>query len=127
VPPDDWYVPADYRHTWWSVLTSASRACCCPAQPAVMVLMPAPGRPHHTDLLLCRHHYRVSRKALTAAGAIVLDPDDVPEGRQPQGRAIVSVTGICSDGISGAPHPVFRPVPAAFVCHPWRSYLAAAL
>jgi hypothetical protein len=30
---------------------------------------PAPERPRPVDLLLCGHHYRVSRKALAAAGA----------------------------------------------------------
>jgi hypothetical protein len=55
-------------------LTSAARredrACCCPAQPVVRAIMPpAAGRPHPVDLLLCGHHYRVSRQALAAAGA----------------------------------------------------------
>ena len=46
------------------------RACCCPAQPVVRAIMPpAPQRQHSVDLLLCGHHYRVSRQALTAAGA----------------------------------------------------------
>jgi len=58
-----------------------SRACCCPAWPAVQVIMPAtPGRPRPTDLLLCGHHYRVSRRALENAGAAVFVlpgcPDD---------------------------------------------------
>lgn len=49
------------------------RACCCPANPVVRVIMPpAAGRPHSVDLLLCGHHYRVSRRALDAAGALVL-------------------------------------------------------
>jgi len=30
---------------------------------------PASQRPHSVDLLLCGHHYRVSRQALTAARA----------------------------------------------------------
>jgi hypothetical protein len=30
---------------------------------------PTAGRPHETELLLCGHHYRVSRAALSAAGA----------------------------------------------------------
>jgi len=48
-------------------------ACCCPASPVVRVIMPpAAGRPHSVDLLLCGHHYRVSRRALDAAGALVL-------------------------------------------------------
>jgi hypothetical protein len=52
----------------------ADRACCCPATPVVSVIMPpAPGRPHPVDLLLCGHHFRVSRAALAAAGAAVYD------------------------------------------------------
>ena len=52
----------------------AERACCCPARPVVRVLMPpAAARPHPVDLLLCGHHYRVSRNALAAAGAIAFD------------------------------------------------------
>ncbi|HEX5294175.1 MAG TPA: hypothetical protein VFX25_35325 [Streptosporangiaceae bacterium] len=43
---------------------------------------PRASRPHQTELLLCRHHYRASRRALTAAGAAVLDVDGQrwPEG-----------------------------------------------
>lgn len=49
------------------------RACCCPADPVVRVIMPpTAGRPHSVDLLLCGHHYRVSRRALDAAGVLVL-------------------------------------------------------
>jgi hypothetical protein len=48
------------------------RACCCVAWAVVRVVMlPAPGRPHETELLLCGHHYRVSRAALAAAHARV--------------------------------------------------------
>ena len=51
-----------------------SRSCCCPARPAVKVIMPpAAGRRHSVDLWLCGHHYRASLKALRAAGAIVED------------------------------------------------------
>jgi hypothetical protein len=47
-------------------------ACCCPASPVVRVIMPATvTRPHSTELLLCGHHYRVSRQALAAANATV--------------------------------------------------------
>ncbi len=50
----------------------ADRACCCPAYPVAQAIMPAaPERPHPVDLLLCGHHYRVSRQALAAAGATV--------------------------------------------------------
>lgn len=46
------------------------QACCCPAQPVVRVIMPpTPQRPHSADLLLCGHHYRVSREALAATRA----------------------------------------------------------
>lgn len=51
---------------------SADRACCCSARAMVQVVMPpSPARPHRTDLLLCGHHYRVSRQALATAGAAV--------------------------------------------------------
>ncbi len=47
-------------------------ACCCPATPVVRVVMPpTPTRPHPTDLLLCGHHYRVSRQKLAALNATV--------------------------------------------------------
>ena len=56
-----------------------SRSCCCPSHPAVIVLMPpTKDRPHTTDLLLCGHHYRVSRQALDAADAKVTDLDGRP-------------------------------------------------
>jgi hypothetical protein len=58
----------------WDALRSAGQSCCCPARPAVIVLMPpAHGRPHRTDLLLCMHHFRGARRALVAAGAWMLD------------------------------------------------------
>jgi hypothetical protein len=63
----------------WRAARHASRACCCPARPVVVaVIPPAPGRPRPTDLLLCGHHYRVARPALTVADAMVLDLDGVP-------------------------------------------------
>jgi hypothetical protein len=49
-------------------------ACCCPANPVVRVIMPATAaRPHRTELLLCGHHYRVSRQALAAANATIAE------------------------------------------------------
>ena len=61
---------------WSSPLCAEDRACCCPARPVVRVIMPPiPGRPHPVDLLLCGHHYRISRPVLAAAGATV---DDLP-------------------------------------------------
>ena len=69
--PDDW-------GTWLSKEPAGS-ACCCPARPAVRVVMPpCPGRPHATELLLCGHHYRVSRAALTAARAVVRELPGTP-------------------------------------------------
>jgi hypothetical protein len=65
-----------------SAARRAERACCCTAKPMIVALMPpAPGRPHTTDLLLCGHHYRLSRRALAAAGAVIAEigepePDD---------------------------------------------------
>jgi len=42
------------------------------ARAAVRVVMPpTAARPHETELLLCDHHYRVSRVALAAAHATV--------------------------------------------------------
>lgn len=58
------------------VPAAADRACCCAAKAVVRVVMSsAPGRPHETELLLCGHHYRVSRQVLTAAHARV---DELP-------------------------------------------------
>ena len=34
---------------------------------------PTRERPHSVDLLLCGHHYRVSRQALAVAGAYIHD------------------------------------------------------
>ena len=51
---------------------TAGLACCCPAKATVQVTMPrTKARPHHTDLLLCGHHYRASRAALAAVHAAV--------------------------------------------------------
>jgi len=59
-------------------------ACCCPANPVVRVVMPpTAARPHRTELLLCGHHYRVSRQALAAARAAVSELVG-PEGNAPQ-------------------------------------------
>jgi hypothetical protein len=50
------------------------RACCCPGWAVVQVIMPATAvRPHKTELFLCGHHYRVSRRALAEAHATVCE------------------------------------------------------
>lgn len=52
--------------------TEERRACCCPGRPVVRVTIPAsPSRPRPADLLLCGHHYRVSRAAIAAAHGTV--------------------------------------------------------
>jgi hypothetical protein len=53
---------------------AADRACCCPGPAAVLVVMPATAaRPHETELLLCGHHYRVSRRVLAEVHAAVYE------------------------------------------------------
>jgi hypothetical protein len=70
-PPE---IPAGLAITF----SVTENACCCPARPVVRVVMPATAtRPHPVELLLCNHHYRVSRAALRAVGATAYDPDGV--------------------------------------------------
>ena len=76
------------------------QACCCPASPVVMVILPATAdRPFPEDLLLCGHHVRVNESALRAAGAVAYDATGAP------------VTG---DQVAAAAHaaPPARPAPA---------------
>jgi hypothetical protein len=55
------------------------RSCCCPARPVVRVIMPpTQTRPWTTDLLLCGHHYRISRASLAAARAAVREIPRTP-------------------------------------------------
>jgi len=66
--------PPDAYAIDWRGVRRAGRACCCSAKPVVVAVMPSTAsRPHSTDLLLCGHHYRLSRQALDRAGARVLD------------------------------------------------------
>jgi hypothetical protein len=59
----------------------SGRACCCVAWAVVRVVIPpTAARPHETELLLCGHHYRVSRAALAAAHANV---SELPESDDP--------------------------------------------
>jgi hypothetical protein len=44
----------------------------------VAIIPPAAGRPDPADVLLCWHHYRASRKALAAAGALLVAIDGTP-------------------------------------------------
>jgi hypothetical protein len=55
-----------------SAASPSGQACCCVARAVVRIVMPpTAGRPHGTELLLCGHHYRISRAALAAAHATV--------------------------------------------------------
>ena len=77
----------------WRAAQRADRACCCPARPVVIAIMPpSADRPHQTELLLCGHHYHVSQRALRAAGATIVDIKGTPiaEGSRPPARAGVS-------------------------------------
>jgi hypothetical protein len=66
------------------------RACCCPARPTVKVMMPATAsRPTPVDLLLCGHHYHVSRQALAGAGARC-EPLITPTNGQPAAGMMAS-------------------------------------
>ena len=50
----------------------SGQACCCVAQAVVRVVMPPTAdRAHEIELLMCGHHYRVSRAVLAAAHATV--------------------------------------------------------
>ena len=76
------------------------QACCCPARPVVMVILPATAaRPFPTDLLLCGHHFRVNESALRAAGAVAYDATGAPVTGDPAAGA--------ADAASAA-----RPAPA---------------
>ena len=65
---------ADDQAAWSGPPRLADHSCCCPARPVVRVLIPpSSARPHSVDLLLCGHHYLVSRAALAAPNAIAID------------------------------------------------------
>ena len=84
--PDTRPVDDSWLVDWRASLKRAEHACCCPARPAVVVVMPAAGgRPYPIDLLLCRHHYRVCERALAAAGAVAFDTYGLPLTHVPLG------------------------------------------
>lgn len=57
----------------------ADRACCCPAKPAVVAVLPINGHDRQAvDIHLCLHHYRLSSTALTEADAVVFDGSGMP-------------------------------------------------
>ena len=60
-------MPPDDRAALSRPHALGDRACCCPARPAVRILIPpAAARPHSADLLLCGHHYQAARAAQDA-------------------------------------------------------------
>lgn len=57
---------------WIVRLELAPRACCCPAKPSVVAIMPSGvDQAESADLLLCGTHYRAAAEGLRAAGAVV--------------------------------------------------------
>lgn len=69
---------ASLTEDWVASLRTAGRACCCSAKPAVVAVVTvkdraAPDKLLISDLLLCGHHYRLSRSVLAAMGATVID------------------------------------------------------
>src|ERR1700745_2238207 len=51
----------------------SQRACCCPALPSVIAVIPANELHAPVELLLCGHHYRQSKQALAASAATLMD------------------------------------------------------
>lgn len=97
-----------------NALSIAHRACCCPARPVVIVVMPsAPGRPRRVGLLLCGHHYRASQAVLRAVGAAVYDQAGTlvtagvtrpqPAGREPAADSCPPVASRARDRVPGLP------------------------
>jgi hypothetical protein len=71
--------PAFYLTDWPTLLRLAERACCCCAKPAIVAIVPpGPGRASPSDLLLCRHHYVASQRALVDGAAAVFDSEGEP-------------------------------------------------
>jgi hypothetical protein len=82
----------------------ADRSCCCPASPVVRVQFPPTfaGRPS-VDLLLCGHHYRSSKAALTAIGAVAVDETGAIINPAPAPRA--PAAPLSTPGASAFPAP----------------------
>jgi hypothetical protein len=81
-------------------------ACCCPARPVVMVILPATAtRPFPEDLLLCGHHFRVNESALRAAGAVAYDATGAPITDDPAAGADRTSSSACSAPAGSASWP----------------------
>jgi hypothetical protein len=72
--PDAAFVP---QTVWpprrWSPVGCAPEACCCAAAPVVQVVLPPAAGRAPAELLLCGHHFRASKEALTARDALFFD------------------------------------------------------
>lgn len=70
-------VPGSERATGvidWPAVGQANRSCCCVARPSVVVvLQPTHDRPHPTEVLLCGHHFELSRSTLLASRALAFN------------------------------------------------------
>ncbi len=65
---------ADLARDLRAPLSPVERACCCPAPPAVRVILPSTSnRDHAVDLLMCAHHFRKASAALASTGAQTFD------------------------------------------------------
>jgi hypothetical protein len=71
-------------------------ACCCPARPVVMVILPATAtRPFPEDLLLCGHHFRMHESALRAVGAVAYDATGALVTGDPAAGAGQAASPVC--------------------------------
>jgi hypothetical protein len=89
LPGSDRPDPATYLIDWRTSLRLAERACCCSARPSVVAIVPpASDRLAPSDLLLCRHHYRTSERALIDAAIPVVNSEGEP--LTPHTRALMA-------------------------------------
>lgn len=59
----------------------------------IAVIPPTADRPDPTDLLLCWHHYRASKKSLAATGALLVGIDGAPIAGEEWPPAAADPTG----------------------------------
>jgi hypothetical protein len=91
--PDDQTGPsptAVWPPTQWTAVADSPTACCCAAGPVVQVVLPPAEARGPVELLLCGHHFRASREALTGRDAVFFDVLGVPLGSE--GDAVFAPT-----------------------------------
>lgn len=67
-------LPGDDRLGGSAPAIGSKQGDCCASRPAFRVVVPPSAcRPHPSELLLCGHHYRVSRESLARIGAAAYD------------------------------------------------------